>query len=486
MTDTRLRGKTTGRQLGQKWPPADVHVAFAWVTQLIVALAMVLAITAPTDVRAQETTVEDAAPPAIPGLTVARNDAAVDFPAGITFTLDASTTGPIADVELMYRIPGIETYSVELPQFDRGTSVLDLVHQVDLRAGELPPGVDVQFHWRITEADGNVVETPEQTLLWGDDRYHWTPLAGPHVTVYTYSADDTFRQAILDAAERTITSLREAYGAEPDQPIRIWAYTNKDDFYGAMAPNSETWIAGAAYPDLHLILAILPPGDLSEVKRVVPHEISHQVLHQATFNPFNSPPQWMDEGLAVYWQESGRDRFYSYALELAAAGEVPPLRTLNGTFAYDRQDATAAYALSLSAVMYILDTWGDEGMARLIATFPNGVTYEEAIQQGLGISFDELDRRWREDLIADAQQRGAAGATRFGDDPAGPTPWSDIGQGVLLASGTLVLAIVVLIAMVGWLLRRRGATPPDSGPENLRWREWPEGLEPPGWQAHSS
>jgi hypothetical protein len=432
---------------------------------------------------AQET-VEDAAPAAIPGLSVARNDAVVDFPNGIAFTIDATTTDPIADVELMYRTPGVETYSVELPRFAPGTTELELEHLVDIRAGELPPGLDIDFHWRITETDGDIVETPEQTLLWSDDRYTWTPLEGPHVTVYAYDADPNFHRKILDAAERTITNLADAYGATPDQPIRVWAYATKDDFYGALAPNSEPWIAGAAYPDLHLILAILPPGDFSEVTRVVPHEISHQVLNQATINPFNNPPQWLDEGLAVYWQESGRDRFYSYALELASADQVPPLRTLNGTFGYDRQDATAAYALSLSVVMYILDTWGDEGMASLIETFENGVTYEEAVQQGLGISFDELDRQWREDLTADARN-AAAGALRFGDDPAGPSPWTDVGQGVLLASGTLVLAIVVLIAVIAWLVRRRGASPADPDEENLHWREWPDGLEPPGWQAHS-
>ena len=216
--------------------------------------------------------------------------------------------------------------------FEAGATDLKIEHPVDLRAGELPPGIDVQYHWRITEADGDVVETPEQTLSWFDDRYDWTPLSGPNVTVYTYDADPAFQQAILDAAERTVASLAESYGAKLEQPVRVWAYADKDDLYGALAPNSEPWIAGAAFPALHVIMAVLPPGDYDEVARVVPHEISHQVLYQATENAFNSPPQWLDEGLAVYWQESGRDRFYSYALELAATGKVPPLRTLNGTF----------------------------------------------------------------------------------------------------------------------------------------------------------
>jgi hypothetical protein len=376
----------------------------------------------------------------------------------------------------------LETLSVELPPFEAGTTELDLDHEVDLRAGELPPGIDVNYRWRITETDGDVVESPEQTLAWVDDRYEWTPLEGPNVTVYTYNADPNFQQAILDSAERTIASLGDAYDAEPDQRIRVWGYASKDDLYGALAPNSEPWIAGAAYPALHLIQAILPPNDYDEVARVVPHEISHQVLYQATENPFNSPPQWMDEGLATYWQESGRDRFYSYALQLAAADQLPPLRTLNGNFGFAREDALASYALSLSVVMYVLDTWGDEGMTRLVETFGEGVTYEDGVQQALGISFDELDKQWREDLMADSRQIGAAGSTRFGgDEPASGSPWSGIGEAIAVASGTLILGLAVLIALVAGLVallraRRRPEPEDEDFPATVRWREWPEGL----------
>jgi hypothetical protein len=447
----------------------------------ILLLLVILAGAIPLAPALAQDVVEDAAPAAIPGLAVARNEATAEFPEGITFTLDAQSSDPIVNVELLYREPGLETLSVELPSFTAGSTDLEIEHPVDLRSGELPPGVDVQYRWRITEEDGDVVETPEQTLLWADDRYDWAPLSGPNVTVYTYDADPNFQQAILDAAERTIASLAEAYGARLEQPVRVWAYADKEHLYGALAPNSEQWIAGAAYPPLHMIMAVLPPGDYDEVKRVVPHEISHQVLYQATDNAFNSPPQWLDEGLAVYWQESGRDRFYSYALELAASGKVPPLRTLNGTFPYDRDGATASYAFSLSAVMYILDTWGDEGMSKLLATFPEGITYEDAIQRGLGISFDELDRQWREDLLDDAQQAGAAGTTRFGDDD-GSSPWGSFGEGLALASGTVILGLVVLIALIAGLfsiVRSRRRPDDDELVEGVRWGEWPEGLELP-------
>jgi hypothetical protein len=198
--------------------------------------------------------------------------------------------------------------------------------------------------------------------------------------------------------------------------------------------------------------------------------------------------QWMDEGLAVYWQESGRDRFYAHALDLAKQGKIPPLRTLNGNFPYDHEGALDAYALSLSAVIYVLDTYGDEGMSKLISTFTEGVTFEDAVQQGLGISYDELDKAWRADLAADADRLLGSGTTRFGDDDA--SPWSSLGGILAVASGTIVLGLVVLTALVAGLvslLRRRRQAPEGEhdGGDGPVWRDWPEGLEPPGWQAHS-
>jgi hypothetical protein len=348
----------------------------------------------------------------------------------------------------------------------------------------MPVGIDIEYHWRITEVDGDIVETPEQIVSWTDDRFAWTRLDGPHVAIYSYDADPAFQQEILDSAERTIESLVESYGAELDQQIRIWAYADKEDFNGTQEPFAEPWAAGASYSDLGVILAILPPGKPSEVGRIVPHEISHQVLHQATENPFGVPPGWLEEGLAEYWQESGREPFYQHALDLAVEGRVPSLQTMNGpssSWPYDRNDTTALYAFSLTAVMYILDTWGDEGMSKLLEVVAEGVTPETAVQQGLGISLDELDRQWREDLLADAQQAAATGTTRFNDGD-GASPWATIGEGLALASGTVILGLVVLIALIAGLfslIRSRRRSDDDEPNEGVRWGEWPEGLELP-------
>ena len=82
--------------------------------------------------------------------------------------------------------------------------------------------MDVIYRWRITDEDGNVSETPDQTTHYFDTRYDWTELEGPRVTVYTYDASPEFRQLILDSAEHTIDRLQNAYGILPTQRVRIW------------------------------------------------------------------------------------------------------------------------------------------------------------------------------------------------------------------------------------------------------------------------
>ncbi|MFT4040106.1 MAG: peptidase MA family metallohydrolase [Thermomicrobiales bacterium] len=436
-----------------------------------------------------------ATPAAVPGLSITRNDAEPNFPTNITFFLQATTEHPVASVALLYHPPGIETLSVELPRITPGATELDIAQTVDLQSGELPVGIDVIYRWRITDTEGNVTETPDQTTHYFDTRYDWTELEGPRVTVYTYDASPEFRQQILDSAEQTIDRLHTAYGILPTQRIRIWAYPNKEDFYGSLAPNSEPWIAGQAQPSLYLISAILPPDDTREMDRVVPHEVTHQVIYQVTQNPFNYPPLWLNEGLAVYWQRTGRDRFYTYALEMAKEGNVPPLRTLNGEFAYDTQGALGSYALSLSVVIYILDTYGDEAMAKLLHAFTQGISYEDAVEQGLGLTYDELDAGWRAYITDKANtQLGASGSTYFGDDdaalpPAAGNPLATIAE----ASGTLILGLVVLVSLTAGaitLLRNRGRhrdddAEDDDGADGPHWREWPEDIPPSGWQGQT-
>jgi len=380
----------------------------------------------------------------------ARDEAIVDFPDGVDFALDATAPFPVERIELLYRPAGDETLRLALPALPPTPSpTVAITHRVDLSDGELPPGIDLLYRWRLIGTGGEEVETAAASVPWLDDRFEWRTFAGERATVYGYDGDDAFLRTILERTEREIARQEDAYGGRLPAPARVWVYASMADLVGALQPNSETWVAGAAYPRFGLILAVIGPGDAAEIGRVIPHEVSHLVLHHVTGNPFSSPPTWLDEGLAVSQEEGSVEPYLSLVRQAEFDGELDGLAALDGAFPFDPTAAQLAYAQSLSLVEYIEDRYGADGLARLIAAYRQPVTTDKAIRGALGIPPAELEAGWRQ-ALADGTgpfdgigRRGDRGG--FGVEDA----W-------LLASGGLVMGLVALFALgVGLAALRR-------------------------------
>ncbi len=382
------------------------------------------------------------------------------FPRGIIFPVSATSDEEIAEVELLYRPQFQETWSLSTPDITPGTEIA-LEHPIDLRSGSLPVGVDVEYQWQVTQADGDVIQSEIGSVPWVDTRFTWDTISSDKVIVSSYNGNPEFNQKVLESADATIADLEAQLGITISHPIDIWVYSNGSDFDGALAPNSEPWIAGAAYSNLGLIQAVIPTGDVQELERVVPHEISHQVLYQATDNPFNGPPSWFDEGLASVVQIGGQREYWMRLQDAAAAGILDDIESLNGQFPYDPNLALLAYAESLSIVTYITDTYGEDGLSKLIAAFGEGITYEDAVLQALGVTLDELNTAWQAQVGEQAQNQlsGVAG-------PVIPTDNFPEG-GWLLASGTLAIGIAVIVSLI--FGRRRRASDDEAEDEPTEW-----------------
>ncbi len=390
----------------------------------------------------------DSGPVRAAAVEISASNAEVHFPNDITFSLVARSDVDIVRVELLYAVGNQETLNGVLPDITPGKSV-DLSLPVDLRLRYEPPGVDIAFHWRLVDAAGTITESDPQVVLWQDSRFSWDLIQTDQVSVYAYNGDPDFNNDILRSAQRTIDELQARLGVERSRPLRIWVYNSRADFSGAQATNSETWIAGASYTELGLIMAVLPDGDHAEVGRVVPHEVSHQVLHQATENPFNSPPRWLDEGLAVYHQEGGNENFPDMVATAEAEGCLPSLRALNSAFPYDPAETTLAYAASFDIVRFVIDEFGEQKMASLIDVYGQGVSHDEAVQRSLGVSLEELDQLWKEGISARPIGPGSVtdstgyGSAR-GSDPR-------VAEGI--ASGAIMVGTAVLVALLGIFIK---------------------------------
>ncbi|NQS92032.1 MAG: hypothetical protein HQ574_06440, partial [Chloroflexi bacterium] len=134
----------------------------------------------------------------------------------------------------------------------------------------------------------------------------------------------------------------------------------------------------------------------------IPHEISHLYFNQVTHNPGVSVPVWLNEGVAQYnefitheWEESQVDA-------AAREGRIIPLSSLaNGFGAFDEDRVRLSYYEALSAVTFLVETYGNQGLDDLLTAYKDGKTTDEAFSSALGISSEEFEYSWAESVGAE-------------------------------------------------------------------------------------
>lgn len=383
-------------------------------------------------------------------LRVVSDTATADFPIRMSFSLTAEASQEVTAAELRYHAAYAPITDVVRATLVPGREVSPSV-KVEMQTHYLPPGVDVLYHWRLTLADGTSADTPERTLFYMDNRRSWAQLSAGQVTVYYDTGSSRFGQQMLDTATQAIDQLKARFHVTADQPVRIVVYGSNKDLLDALPPNSAEWIGGFTQPELHIVVTGIPAGDTGEVNRILSHESVHLILHQATDNPWNEPPPWLDEGLATYYQFVQDARLPAALATAVRNGQLIPVPALDASFPDDANRALLSYAESRSVAQFIVETKGERAMAALIATFVEGVSYEQAVEQGLGETEVDLDREWKAwlgyagDRPNSSALAPAGHAARANASLTAREPRSDVG----------VLVLVVATGGAGVARRRR-------------------------------
>lgn len=409
-------------------------------------IVTIVALSAPVGTLAQTTATD---------ITVVASTVAADFPTSLTFDLVAEAGTPISAVELYWRAVQSPTVALARPEVEPATRV-ELKHSIDMTINYLPPGVDIEYWWRIGAAGGEMLETEPQRFFYMDDDHDWESRTAGQMTVWWYEGGGSFADAVLTSANGALARLSERFQVVTDAQYKVVIYANDSDFEAAQSANSAEWIGGLAYTGLDLVIAQLAPNSgEAEIGRLVPHEVSHLVLYRATENPYNSPPAWLDEGVATYNQDTTDTRLERSLNAAVDDGALMPVQALNGGFPLDPDQALLAYAESESIVEFIIDTYGDEALARLIAIFRDSVTYDVAVERTLGITIEELDAAWKVwlDYPGDDPDRQAGPAA--GDS----SRWDDVLLLTALTGGACLLFVALGVAALVVLLRARRGSP---------------------------
>jgi hypothetical protein len=203
----------------------------------------------------------------------------------------------------------------------------------------------------------------------------------------------------MDACEEGLARLTQDIGTYPERPIKIYIYASTDNLKGAMVYSQE-WTGGVAFTDFGIIAISIPPSELDWGKKALVHELTHLVVHQATFSPYGQLPLWLDEGLAMYNEGELDPVFRSYLDEAILEGKLISVRSLCSPFSAYSEKASLSYAQSYSLVEYLLDNYGQGKMLDLLALLKQGSTYDEALTEVYGFDIDGLDALWRATLTS--------------------------------------------------------------------------------------
>jgi hypothetical protein len=363
------------------------------VALLALAVCLLLAIFSPPLVQAQGE------------LTILDSSAQAEFPYQLNFSLSAQSEVNITDIRLCFTIDQdsfAEVISEGYVEFNPSTTV-DVSWTLSMmKIGGLPPGATVEYWWRVEDANGENVETAPAQVHFDNTRYSWRSLTEGEITIYWYEEDDLFAQELMSAAKQALERLAEDTGAYLEKPVKLYIYANQQDLLGALIFPQE-WTGGVNFSTFHIIAIGISLDDIAWGKTTIAHELTHQVIHQVTANPYNSLPTWLDEGLAMYEEGMLNPGLTSYLAEAVSGDQLISVRSLCSEFSAIPEQAYLSYAESYSLVEYLITSYGQGKMLELLNTFRNGSGYDAALEGVYGFDMDELDSLWQEYVAQEYQ-----------------------------------------------------------------------------------
>ncbi|HSS35512.1 MAG TPA: peptidase MA family metallohydrolase [Patescibacteria group bacterium] len=394
--------------------------------------------------------------------------ASATYGTGVTFEQPFTPAGDLRRVELLWSSPGaLGNVAVEVPTPPccQPTTLSSTLAEKD---SHLVPNTRFTARWRATATDGTVTLGPETSILYADTRFDWKTVAGSIVRVHWYQGSDAFGRRALEIGEKGIEKAATLLGVTETEPVDFFVYADQDAFYDALGPGTRENVGGEAHADIRTMFAHIVPDDIdaSWVNSVVPHELTHLVFDTAVKNPYHFPPRWLNEGLAVYLSEGYSDSWRSTTTAAVRSDAIIPLDGLTGQFPTTHEQFALAYAESVSAVDYLVRTYGKAALVKLVRSYADGVTDDEAFQAGIGSDVAGFQAGWLKDLgaktpTAAGPRPGLAGPLPAGwaADPAAPvasalpgaTAGSGFGGGAggggLPVDGPTLLTVLVIVAV---------------------------------------
>jgi hypothetical protein len=388
------------------------------VAVLLLALGAV-AFSDPSDARA-ETRVVDS--------SVQNN-----YPSHLLFSLQAEADSEIVDITLRYAIIGRGSSALGKPdEFQPGPTV-DVAISVDTNSGNayIPVGSEFRYSWEIATADGEVIETPEETFLYMPPNREWKSVENDVMRVYFHGERENTAESYLEAGLETYQQHAvELLKTElPIYPVKVILFATPDEMTPARQGRGGTFDAAVTTCGTKLtsdIVFVIPQscgtGDLTDTLR---HELAHIINEAAGEGPLGQLPSWIDEGAAVVAQTEPGSGFEGAFLGAVRNDNLIPFLQMS-TPSNDPGRVNLFYGQSWAMVSFLIEREGPEAFAEFFATIKGGARFDQALESSYGLDISTFEEEFRAAYgLGPREEPEPPAATQPAQQQPNPTPASE-------------------------------------------------------------
>ncbi len=277
----------------------------------------------------------------------------------------------------------------------------DTIHYtLDLRAHPLQVFSQVDYWFQFELENGDLITSETFHFKYIDNRFEWQSLSTDEFEIYWYQGDLDFGKQVLNLAYDGLAHIREYVQVPQPEKVTFYIYASAAEMQETLLIGGQAadQIAGHANSNLGVIVVSIPPGPSQtlEIKRQLPHELSHVLLFRKLGNGYANLPQWLNEGLAST-AELFPNPDYPILLNRAYEREVLlPIAQLCDRFPSDAANFQLAYAQAAAFTWYLQGMYGNEKMEALLAAYADGLDCQHGVSQVFDATLTQLERDWRQ------------------------------------------------------------------------------------------
>ena len=227
--------------------------------------------------------------------------------------------------------------------------------------------------------------------------FDWKFIQTPHFDVYFYQDSydlSKFAAAVLESA---YVEVSEQLNYRIKKRIPAFIYNAPNEFQQTNVISSILGEGTGGFTEVFKNRMVMPyNGSYEDFRHVLHHELTHAVTFDFLYgNAFGSllsrgtlfsQPLWFAEGFAEYSSRHGWDYWADMIMRDAIiTGYAPPVPYLGGYLAYKQGQL---------AIKFIVDTYGMEKVAEMLAKGKVYLSMDKAMKKTIGLNQEEFSERF--------------------------------------------------------------------------------------------